>query len=433
MNRIHNVLLFCLIIRSENQYILSAFNTPEWNNMTGTPARKTPAKGQHGLLFVVILSALMAFTSLSTDIYLPAMPVMARDLHGNVELTITGFLVGFCIAQLLWGPLSDRFGRRLPLFIGLGLFIIGSIGCALSRNIEQIVFWRVFQALGACTGPMLARAMIRDLFSRTRAAQMLSTLILMMAIAPIAGPLLGGQIIVFASWHDIFWLLAVIGVLMFFTLFWLPETLPEEKRVKASLGGVFKNYGLLLTNVAFMRYTLCLTCFYVAAYAFIAGSPFVYISYFGVDPQHYGWLFALNVVGVMLMSVVNRRIVHRYPLETLLKISLLVAGAAAIVLAIAARWQMGGLLLIVVAVFILFSMNGIIAATSTAAALDAAPNVAGSASALIGALQYGSGIISSLLLATLSDGTPWTMAWIMALFTLASTAIALTTRARAVA
>ena len=153
MNRIHNVLLFCLIIRSENQYILSAFNTPEWNNMTGTPARKTPAKGQHGLLFVVILSALMAFTSLSTDIYLPAMPMMARDLHGNVELTITGFLVGFCIAQLIWGPLSDRFGRRLPLFIGLGLFIIGSIGCALSRNIEQIVFWRVFQALGLVPAP----------------------------------------------------------------------------------------------------------------------------------------------------------------------------------------------------------------------------------------------------------------------------------------
>ena len=132
------------------------------------------------------------------------------------------------------------------------------------------------------------------------------------------------------------------------------------------------------------------------------------------------------------MSVVNRRIVHRYPLETLLKVSLLVAGAAAIVLAIGARWQIGSLLLIVVSVFVLFSMNGIIAATSTAAALDAAPNVAGSASALIGALQYGSGIISSLLLATLSDGTPWTMAWIMALFTLVSTAIALTTRARAV-
>lgn len=402
--------------------------------MIHSPARATPAHSNpHGLLFVVILSALMAFTSLSTDIYLPAMPAMARDLNGNVELTITGFLIGFCVAQLIWGPLSDRLGCRLPLFIGMGLFIIGSVGCALSTSISQIVFWRVFQALGACTGPMLARAMIRDLFSRTRAAQMLSTLILMMAIAPIAGPLIGGQMIIFASWHLIFWLLAVIGLAMFIMLFWLPETLPVEKREKASLGGVFRNYGLLLTNVAFMRYTLCLTFYYVAIYAFITGSPFVYISYFGVEAQHYGWLFALNIVGVMVMSVVNRRIVQRYALETLLKVATSVAGAAALVLAVGAWFHVGGLALIVVAIFILFSMNGIIAATSTAAALDAAPNVAGSASALIGALQYGSGIISSLMLAILSDGTPWTMAWVIALFTCASTAIALTARARAAA
>ncbi len=146
-----------------------------------------------GLPFILILSALMAITSLSTDIYLPAMPLMAQELHGDAELTITGFLIGFCIAQLIWGPLSDHFGRKVPLFIGLVLFVIGSVGCALSSDITQNVFWRVFQALGACTGPMLARAMIRDLFARTRAAQMLSTLMVVMAIAPIAGPLLGGQ------------------------------------------------------------------------------------------------------------------------------------------------------------------------------------------------------------------------------------------------
>ena len=183
-----------------------------------------------GLSFLLILSALMAVTSLSTDIYLPAMPVMAKDLQGDAELTITGFLICFCIAQLIWGPISDRYGRRLPLFIGLGLFIIGSVGCALSTDIVQIVFWRVFQALGACTGPMLARAMIRDLFSRTRAAQMLSTLMIIMAIAPIAGPLIGGQMIKVTSWHAIFRLLAIIGTLMLMSLFWLPETLPAEKR-----------------------------------------------------------------------------------------------------------------------------------------------------------------------------------------------------------
>ncbi|WP_158783407.1 multidrug effflux MFS transporter [Pantoea sp. BAV 3049] len=372
-----------------------------------------------GLPFIVILSALMAVTSLSTDIYLPAMPAMAKDLQGDAELTITGFLIGFCIAQLIWGPISDHLGRRLPLFIGMVLFVVGAVGYALSTDIVQIVFWRVFQALGACTGPMLARAMIRDLFSRTRAAQMLSTLIIIMAIAPIAGPLIGGQIIKILSWHTIFWLLALIGTLMFISLFWLPETLPEDKRVKASLSSAFRNYYRLLTHTRFIRFTLCLAFYYVAAYAFITGSPFVYITYFGIGPQYYGWLFALNIIGLMGMSLVNRRLVQRYPLETLLKYAVLTAASAAVVLAVAAKLNYGGVLFIIVPVFIFFSMNGINAATSTACALDAAPDVAGSASALVGSLQYGSGIISSLLLALLSDGTPWTMGWIIALFAVA--------------
>ena len=379
---------------------------------------------QTGLTFILILSGLMAFTSLSTDIYLPAMPTMAEDLHGNVELTITGFLIGFTIAQLIWGPISDHMGRRKPLFIGMVLFIIGSAGCALSTSITQIVFWRVFQALGACTGPMLARAMIRDLFARTRAAQMLSTLVLVMAIAPIAGPLIGGQIIRLSTWHSIFWLLVVIGALMFISLNWLPETLPEDKRVKASLAGAFRNYRSLLTNGRFRRYTLSLTFYYVGAYAFITGSPFVYISYYHVDPQHYGWLFALNIIVVMAMSVVNRRLVQRHALEQLLKYATMLAALAAVALALLVKLESGGIVAIIVSIFLLFSMNGIIAATSTAAALDAVPNIAGSASALIGALQYGSGIISSLLLAAFSDGTPWTMAWIIALFTLLSAVLA---------
>ncbi len=382
-------------------------------------AQRQPVKTT-GLVFILILSALMAFTSLSTDIYLPAMPVMANELQGNVELTITGFLVGFCIAQLIWGPISDHLGRRIPLVIGMVLFVIGSMGCALSTDIMQIVFWRVFQALGACTGPMLARAMIRDLFSRTRAAQMLSTLTIVMAIAPIVGPLLGGQMIKFASWHAIFWLLAVIGILMLCSLYWLPETLPPERRVKASIRGAFETYYTLLSNRSFMRFTLSLTFYYVAAYAFITGSPFVYISWFHIDPQHYGWLFAINIVGVMSMSAVNRRLVQRYPLETLLKRAVGVATLAALSLAMGTKLNVGGVILIVATVFVFFSMNGIIAATATAAALDSAPHAAGSASALIGALQYGSGIISSLLLALFRDGTPWTMGWIIALFTLLS-------------
>ncbi|EMX4957360.1 multidrug effflux MFS transporter [Raoultella planticola] len=379
-----------------------------------------------GPLFILILSGLMAFASLSTDIYLPAMPVMAAELQGDAELTITGFLIGFAVAQLIWGPIGDRLGRRTPLFIGMVLFIIGSVGCAFSVSIDQIIFWRVFQALGACTGPMLARAMVRDLFARTRAAQMLSTLTIVMAIAPIIGPLLGGQLIGVTSWHAIFWLLAGIGLLMLLALRWLPETLPPERRQQGSPLKAFHHYGQLLRNRIFIRYTLSLTCYYVAAYAFITGSPDVYIRYFGVEPQHYGWLFAVNILGLMTMSLVNRRLVQRYALGDLLKVALVVASLAMVAMAFSVKLHHGGLVGIALCVFLFFSMNGVIAATSTAAALDEAGEFAGSASAFIGSLQYGSGIVSSLLLAGLHDGTPWTMTWIMGAFTLVSLLLAWT-------
>lgn len=379
-----------------------------------------------GPLFILILSGLMAFASLSTDIYLPAMPVMAAELQGDAELTITGFLIGFAVAQLIWGPIGDRLGRRTPLFIGMVLFIIGSVGCALSVSIDQIIFWRVFQALGACTGPMLARAMVRDLFARTRAAQMLSTLTIVMAIAPIIGPLLGGQLISVTSWHAIFWLLAGIGLLMLLALRWLPETLPPERRQQGSPLKAFHHYGQLLRNRIFIRYTLSLTCYYVAAYAFITGSPDVYIRYFGVEPQHYGWLFAVNILGLMTMSLVNRRLVQRYALGDLLKVALVVASLAMVAMAFSVKLHHGGLVGIALCVFLFFSMNGVIAATSTAAALDEAGEFAGSASAFIGSMQYGSGIVSSLLLAGLHDGTPWTMTWIMGAFTLVSLLLAWT-------
>ncbi|WP_111894440.1 multidrug effflux MFS transporter [Acinetobacter sp. MB5] len=390
------------------------------------PSQISPRASNQGVsqwFFLSMLSALMAFTSLSTDIYLPAMPAMAKQLHGNVELTITGFLVGFALAQLVWGPISDRIGRRIPLFIGMGLFIIGSLGCAYSNTIEQIVFWRVFQAFGACTGPMLARAMIRDLYARSQAAHMLSTLTIIMAIAPIAGPIIGGQLIRISTWHSIFFLLAALGLAMFAALFFLPETHTQEKRTVMSLPMVFSTYKSLLGNWQFMRYTLCVTFFYIAVYAFIVGSPFVYISYYGVPAQHYGWLFACNIFGVVGISFINRKMVKRYSLELLLKVTTCIAMLSLLILCALHLAHIGSLYSLVFMVFLFFSMNGIIAASSTAAALDGVPHVAGSAAALIGSLQYGSGIVSSLLLAYFSTGTPTAMLSIMTIFTVLSAVV----------
>lgn len=208
---------------------------------------------KRSLSLLLILSLLMATTSLSTDIYLPAMPTMEQQLGGNAEWTITGFLIGFALAQLVWGPISDRIGRRIPLFLGTILFVIGSIGCAMADSMSAVIFWRVFQALGACVGPMLSRAMIRDLYASSQAAQMLSTLTIIMAVAPIAGPFIGGAMLKIGSWHWIFWLLTVIGVAMFLAVSRLPETPPENKRASGSIFAAFRNYGSLLGNGQFMR------------------------------------------------------------------------------------------------------------------------------------------------------------------------------------
>lgn len=379
-------------------------------------------KETNSVLFLGILGALMAFTSLSTDIYLPAMPQMHKELHGDIELTITGFLIGFSIAQIIWGPISDRFGRKKPLFIGLLLFIIGSVGCALSQSITEIVIWRIIQAFGACVGPMLSRAMVRDKMGRTKAAEMLSTLMILMALAPILGPLIGGQLIKFSTWPSIFWLLSAIGIIMSIAILKLPETLPEERRESTSLWNAFKKYGILLRNTEFMAYTLCVTFFYVGAYAFIAGSPSVYITYFKIEPQNYGWLFALNVVGIVSLSFANRILVRKYSLDKLLKASTAVAMFAGITLSLLVKFNIGAIYGVIIPVFVFFSMNGIIAACTTAAALDKVPEMAGAASALLGSLQYGSGILSTLFLAWFSDenGSPITMSWIIALFATAA-------------
>ncbi len=241
-----------------------------------------------------------------------------------------------------------------------------------------------------------------------------------MAIAPIAGPIIGGQLILFTSWHAIFWLLAIIGIAMWVALRWLPETLAPEQRIHASLCQVFRNYYDLLKQRQFMRFTLALTFYYVSAYTFITASPFVYINYFHVSAQHFGYYFAVNILGVMGMSILNRRLVHRFALEKLLKFSVTLSASAMVLLAVTTYFSLGGIGLMMGLVFIFFAMNGVIASVTTAAALDSVPRMTGAASALIGSLQYGSGILSSALLAIFNSGTPLTMALMMASFTLAS-------------
>ncbi|WP_244539080.1 Bcr/CflA family multidrug efflux MFS transporter [Pseudomonas aeruginosa] len=380
------------------------------------------------LRLLLILSALMSFASVSTDMYLPALPTIGRALHtseASIELTFSAFLVGFSLGQLLWGPISDRYGRRLPIAVGLVLFTIGSVGCALSATVTQMMAWRVVQALGACVGPVLSRAMVRDLYGREQSARMLSTLILIMGVAPLVGPLLGGQILAFWSWQGIFWTLAGVGVLTLASLLALPESLPPSRRSAMPLRHTFASYWELLGDVRLMGYALSGGFFYAGAYAFIVGTPFVYIEYYHVSPQAYGWLFGLNILGMMVANLVNRRLLTHFGSERLFHIGTRILAVTGVVLAINARFGWGGLPGLVVPIFLYMSMNGLIVANSVAGALSAFPHKAGSASSLLGAMHYGSGILTAAMLGWFSDGTPWTMAWIMGLTGLGSLATSL--------
>ncbi len=359
------------------------------------PSGEAPVR--HNLLVLATLSLLMGFASISTDFYLPALPAMAISLRassGTLEYTVSGYLIGFSVGQLFWGPIGDRHGRRVPVGVGLVLFMIGSAGCALAGGAASMIGWRLVQAVGACAGVVLARAMVRDLYAGHRAAQMLSTLLTVMAIAPLVGPLLGAQIMALAGWRAIFWTLVGVGVLTFAALFLLPDTLPPARRNAYMGAGGF---------------------YYAGTFAYVAGSPFAFITYHHVPPRFYGVLFGAGIIGIMATNAINARIVRRLGGDRLLLRGTAAAALAGIVLAVDARTGWGGLVGLVVPVFLYIAATGFIVANAIAGAMAMFPERAGAVSALVGSVQYGGGILGSALVGALADDTPWPMGLVIAL------------------
>ncbi|HVJ44538.1 MAG TPA: multidrug effflux MFS transporter [Dongiaceae bacterium] len=381
------------------------------------PLAQTKA-AQHGWWVLGILSLLMGFASISTDLYLPAMPAMGLSLSasaGLIEWTVSGYLVGFSLGQLFWGPVSDRHGRRLPVAIGLVLFVIGSTGCALAGSASAMIVWRVVQAVGASAGVVLSRAMVRDLYAGHRAAQMMSTLITVMAIAPLLGPIMGAQILAFAGWRAIFWTLVCVGLLTLVALLTLPETHPSERRNEESLTRALFRYGELLSHRRLLGYAGAGGFFYGGMFAYVAGTPFAYITYHHVPAQFYGLLFAAGIVGIMATNIVNARLVPRFGSDRLLVGGAVLAAVAGLITAAAAKTGWGGLWGLAAPLFIFASATGFIVANSIAGALNDFPGRAGTVSALVGALQYGSGIVGSGLVGAFADGTPWPLGWVIAI------------------
>jgi DHA1 family bicyclomycin/chloramphenicol resistance-like MFS transporter len=395
---------------------------------SGASADARQTADAHSLRILAILSTLMAFASISTDLYLPALPAMGEALHagaGIVELTISGYLIGFSLGQLLWGPVGDRYGRRLPVAIGLVLFVIGSAGCAVSTSAQMMIGWRALQAVGASASVVLARAMVRDLYVGHRAAQMLSTLMTVMAIAPLVGPSVGGLILHVSSWRAIFWTLAGIGLVTLAALLALPETLPRERRNHEPLTRALGRYGELLRHRRLLGYAGTGGFFYGGMYAYIAGTPFAYITYHHVSPQVYGVLFGAGIAGIMITNLFNSRLVTRLGSDRLMRAGTMGAAIAGMLLAVDARTDWGGLMGLVIPLFLFISATGFIVANSIAGALNMFPGRSGAVSALIGAIQYGTGIIGSALVGVFAGGTPWPMGAVIALLSIGSLLCAL--------
>ncbi len=374
-----------------------------------------PARTPWGL--VVLLGALTAFAPRSIDMYLPSLPAIGATLRASPEATqatLSTFFLGMALGQFLYGPASDRFGRRAPILIGALVYALASAACALAPTIEALQGARFVQALGGCAGAVVARAIVRDRFNHQDTARILSLLMLIMGLAPILAPLAGGAILAAAGWRAIFWTLAGFGVLIgVWVATRLAESRSAETAAQARAEHPLRAYAALLSEPRLLGYAIAGALNGATLFTYISASPDRVIGAYGVSPQAFGWVFGINALGVIGASQVNRRLLRRRTADAILAKASIVSVAAAVLLAGAAftglggRWSVLGLLFVVLASF------GLMQGNTMAGALSVDPRRAGSISALMGGASFAAGAIASWLGGAFHDGTARPMATVM--------------------
>lgn len=379
-----------------------------------------------GPVLIIVLGILAAFGPMSIDMYLPAMPTLQAEFAtttSHVQLTLSAFTLGFAVGQLFYGAASDRFGRRTVLMSGIVLYVLMSILCALAWEIESLIVFRFLQALGGGAGTVLTRAIVRDLYSKDAAARALSLMILVTMIAPLIAPFLGGYMLKWAGWRVLFWILTGFGaVCLALAACALPETLPPERRRRAGMAAMLAGYWTVLRHRQTIGYMLCGALSFGGLLSMLSGAPFVFIQVYGVAPEHFGYFFAATVLAVLLGAFINSRLVMRLGLRPMLAAATTVAALGGIVLGAVAIADIGGLAAIVAALAVFMLPHNIINANATAAALEYFPDLAGTASSVIGSTRFGAGAAIGALVGLLHDGTAVPMAVIIALCGLGSAA-----------
>lgn len=343
------------------------------------------------LKLAAILGSLGAFAPLSIDMYLPALPLIAEELsttQSSVQLSLTFFLFGLVVGQLLLGPISDAKGRRKPLLIGLALYTVSSLLCVFASSIEVFIGLRFIQGLTGASGIVLSRAILRDFFSGSKLTKVFAMLALIQGSAPVLAPVLGGIVLLFAPWKGVFLFLTIVGFVMFLiVLFLLPESLDESLRTKGSILQTFITFKQLLVDRSFIGFALAIAFMYAMMFAYISGSSFVLQNLYGVSAQVYSLIFAINGIGIVTCSQITGRLVGRFNEMKLLVTGILMSFIGTVTLLIMLIVE-APIYFILPPLFIAISSVGIVNTTGQSLALQNQGKIAGSASALLGVLQY---------------------------------------------
>ncbi|MFF3754112.1 Bcr/CflA family multidrug efflux MFS transporter [Streptomyces sp. NPDC002018] len=384
----------------------------------GAPAGAPVAAARRaGLLVTLVLGGLTALPPLSMDMYLPALPEVTRSLGSpaaTVQLTLTACLAGMALGQIVVGPMSDKWGRRKPLLLGMVVYVLATAICALAPTTELLIGFRLLQGLAGAAGIVIARAVVRDLYDGEEMARFFSTLMLISGVAPIIAPVIGGQVLRLTDWRGIFVVLTVVGILLTLVVWkWLHETLAPELRHSGGVGAALRTMRGLLADRVFTGYMLAGGLAFAALFAYVAASPFVMQEIYGASPQTFSLLFGVNSVGLIAVGQINGKVlVGRVSMDRVLGFGLVVIAFAALALLLMTSGLFGnvGLFPVAAGLFVLMSAMGLAMPNTNASALMRTPYAAGSASALIGTSSFLIGAVASPLVGIAGEETAVPMA-----------------------
>lgn len=381
-----------------------------------------PSKTTGGL--IVVLGAIVALGAAAIDMYLPSLPRIAEELasgSGQASLTLGAFLIGLGVGQLFHGAISDAYGRRWVLIAGITLYCLASLGCITATTISELIAWRFVQALGAASGSVIGRAVVRDLFSMDEGAKAQSFINMAFLATPLLAPNIGGYLLVWFGWRSIFLLLCLFGAACLVMLFFrLPESLPAERRTPLSLGSLLRGYGQILTQRQALGCILASMFSFSCMFTYFAASPFIFITLFDVPEENYGLLFALNILGTMATSYINTRLVVRVGAMAMLRLGCLICAIGGTLLMVTAWFGIGGLSGLVIPLLVVVGSLGLIGANALAGAMEPFPERAATAASLLGCSRMLLGAGMGAVVGLLHDGTPLPMAMIIFVLALLS-------------